>query len=207
MQTPVYKGESTPSTVTDRMGAFVGWLTEVLAPRVIVAQAIAEHPNDAVSLRYHSGPTNIAFTSGTPHAGAQTDTTSVGNGWTVKSFAAPVSTSVSGDGHAKGVLIAGILFSVLLGLFVFLLDAGRSRAPRRAPKAPRAPKQHEVPHEDLYDALTGLPNNALLTDRAERMLARASRDPGLLVGALIVDVDWFQEDVNEKLGAGAGDQV
>ena len=38
------------------------------------------------------------------------------------------------------------------------------------------------------------------------MLARASRDPGLLVGALIIDVDWFK-DVNEKLGQGAGDQV
>ncbi len=38
------------------------------------------------------------------------------------------------------------------------------------------------------------------------MLARASRDPGLLVGALIIDIDWFK-DVNEKLGRGAGDQV
>jgi diguanylate cyclase (GGDEF)-like protein len=205
VQTPVYKGVATPATVTDRMGAFVGWLTELLAPRVILAQAIAQHPNDAVRLRYHSGSTNIAFTSGTPHAGAQTETTNLGNGWTVKSFAAPLSTTVSGDSHAKAVLIGGILFSVLLGLFVFLLGAGLRRTPR-APKAPRAQKRHEVPHEDLYDSLTGLPNKALLTDRAERMLARASRDPGLLVGALIIDIDWFK-DVNEKLGAGAGDQV
>jgi diguanylate cyclase (GGDEF)-like protein len=210
VQTPVYKGEATPSTLTDRMGAFVGWLTEVLSPKVILTQALADHSQDAVRLRYRAGSSNVSFTSGTPHPGALAQTTSFDNGWSVKSFAPPVSTDVFSDGHAKGVLIAGILFSALLGLFIFLLGArGRGGAARaRAPRAPKAPRatHSDVPHEDLYDPLTGLPNRALLTDRAERMLARASRDPGLLVGALIIDIDWFKH-VNDKLGADAGDQV
>ena len=63
-----------------------------------------------------------------------------------------------------------------------------------------------VPDEELYDALTGLPNRALMLDRAERMLARAARQSGLLAGALFIDIDWF-EDVNEKLGPAAGDQL
>ena len=45
-----------------------------------------------------------------------------------------------------------------------------------------------------------------MLDRAECMLARAGRQPGLLVGALFIDIDWFK-DVNERLGEGAGDQI
>ena len=80
---------------------------------------------------------------------------------------------------------------MLLGALTFML--GSSRAP--------APKTRKVPHEALYDALTGLPNRALMLDRADRMLAQARRQPGLLVGALFIDIDWFK-DVNNKLRAG-----
>jgi diguanylate cyclase (GGDEF)-like protein len=45
-----------------------------------------------------------------------------------------------------------------------------------------------------------------MLDRAERMLARAGRQPGLLAGALFIDIDGFKE-VNEKLGKAAGDQL
>ena len=69
-----------------------------------------------------------------------------------------------------------------------------------------AKKTREVPNEALYDGLTGLPNRALMLDRAETMLARAGRQSGLLVGALFIDIDWFK-DVNEKLGEDAGDQL
>ncbi len=63
-----------------------------------------------------------------------------------------------------------------------------------------------MPREDLYDALTGLPNRTLTLDRAERMVARAGRDSGMLAGALFVDIDRLK-DVNEKLGQAAGDQL
>ena len=85
-----------------------------------------------------------------------------------------------------------------------MLGLRRARRPGRpvvvAPAAPPAPR------EDLYDALTGLPNRGLTLDRAERMLARAGRNSSIMVGALFVDIDWFK-DVNEKLGQEAGDQL
>ncbi len=85
IQTPVYKGEAPPTTVTDRMGAFVGWLTEVLSPRVILAQALSDHSGDAIRLRYHAGASNVAFVGGTPQAGGQSQTIGLGDGWTARS--------------------------------------------------------------------------------------------------------------------------
>jgi diguanylate cyclase (GGDEF)-like protein len=199
IDTPVYRETVPPSAFASRRRAFVGWLREVLVPGVMLQQALQDHPNNAVRLRYRTGSSNVVFTSGTPQAGAQTATINLHNGWTVRTFGpSPAATGVLADGNALALLIAGILLSALIGLLVFVL--GGTRAPVRAPRS------RKLPHEDLYDALTGLPNRALMLDRAERMLARATRQSGLLVGALFIDIDWFK-DVNEKLGQAAGDQL
>jgi diguanylate cyclase (GGDEF)-like protein len=197
---PVYKGGVPPSGFAARREAFVGWLREVLLPTVVLSQALQGHPGGGVRLRHRMGSTNVVFSGGTPQPGAESLTTKLHNGWSVRSFGAPVDAGVLADWHALALLSAGILLSVMLALLVLVLGAGR---PRTAASAVRARK---VPHEDLYDPLTGLPNRALMMDRAQRMLARAGRESGLLVGALFVDIDWF-ENVNEKLGEAAGDQL
>jgi diguanylate cyclase (GGDEF)-like protein len=201
--TPVYGGGVVPSTVAGRRAAFVGWLREVLQPRVVLAQALRGHANSAVRLRYRAGSSNLVFASGNPQPDAQSRATNLRNGWSLRSFGPPVGAGVLADANARVLLIAGTVLSVLLGLLVFLLGSGRARAP--AP-APAGPPTREVPHEDLYDPLTGLPNRALMMDRAQRMLARAGRESGLLIGAVFVDIDWFK-DVSEKIGKAAGDQL
>ncbi len=206
--TPVYKGEQPPATVAARMGAFVGWINEVLSPTVLLAEALRNHPGGAARLAYHAGATNLAYALGAPHAGAQNTTIALPGGWTVQSFAAVPSTSVLGDGDALALLIVGCVLSALLGMLIFLLGGGRDtpvivRVPQPRAKTPATPA---APSEDLHDALTGLPNRALMVDRAECMLARAGRQSGLLVGALFIDIDWFK-DVNAKLGEAAGDQI
>jgi diguanylate cyclase (GGDEF)-like protein len=200
--TPVYRGGAVPSTVAGRRGAFMGWLHEELVPGVVLAQALRGHPDAAVRLRYRSGSANFLFASGAPQAGAQSLATNLHNGWTLRSFGAAAGAGMLADGTALALLIGGCLLSVLLGLIVFLLGSGRARVVNATP-APAAPK---VPHEDLYDPLTGLPNRALMLDRAQRMLARAGRQSGLLIGALFIDIDWFK-DVSEKIGQSAGDQL
>jgi diguanylate cyclase (GGDEF)-like protein len=102
------------------------------------------------------------------------------------------------DASALALLITGIVLSALVGLLVFVLGSGRTRG--------GAPKIRKLPHSDLYDALTGLPNRALTLDRAERMVARTGRQSGMLAGALLIDIDWFKQ-INEKLGQAAGDQL
>lgn len=63
----------------------------------------------------------------------------------------------------------------------------------------------EVRYLAVHDALTGLPNRALILDRTEQMLARAERSD-IQVAALFIDLDGFKE-VNDDFGHGVGDQL
>ena len=65
--------------------------------------------------------------------------------------------------------------------------------------------QDELRHQAMHDTLTGLPNRALVLDRAEQVLARARRQHSP-VAALYVDVDGFKH-VNDTLGHAAGDTL
>lgn len=209
VETPVYRGNVTPHSVFGRRAASVGWLREVLVPGAMLAQVRAGHPGYALGLAYRNGTANLVFSSGTPVAGAQSATSSLHDGWTVTSFGPAVSADVFADGDALAVLIGGILLSVVLGLLVDVIGAARTMAPAPAAMPTDAEAQaqaDELPDKYLYEPVTGLPNRELTLDRAERMVARAGRDSGMLAGALFVDIDQLRE-VNEKLGLTAGNQL
>jgi diguanylate cyclase (GGDEF)-like protein len=201
LQTPVYRGSVTPRSTVGRKAAFVGWLREVLVPAVVLKATLQGHPENVVHLRYGTSAASAVFASGTPAEGAQSSASNLHNGWTVRTFGPQISSAISADGEALALLIAGIVLSATLALLIFSAGTGSGgeQAPGRLP-GPR------TPHEDLYDELTGLPNHGLTLDLAERMVARAGRQSGMLAGALFIDVDWFS-DVNEKLGEAAGDQL
>jgi diguanylate cyclase (GGDEF)-like protein/PAS domain S-box-containing protein len=56
-----------------------------------------------------------------------------------------------------------------------------------------------------FDALTNLPNRALLSERLSRAIVRARREHGRLA-VLFIDFDHFK-DVNDSLGHSAGDRI
>jgi diguanylate cyclase (GGDEF)-like protein len=91
------------------------------------------------------------------------------------------------------LVIAAVVLATLVSVRQFLAQRDLLRT------------QGTLSHQSLHDALTGLPNRALVIDRAERMLARArrSRRP---MAALYVDIDGFKQ-VNDRFGHAAGDEL
>jgi diguanylate cyclase (GGDEF)-like protein len=65
--------------------------------------------------------------------------------------------------------------------------------------------QREIEHRALHDALTGLPNRALLADRFEQALRSVERD-GKKAALLLLDLDRFKE-VNDTFGHHYGDEL
>ncbi len=198
VDTPVYRGDARPLSTHGREAAFVGWVHEVLLPQAVLTDTLRGHLDAAGRLRYSTGTSTVTFTSGSPRPGAQTRSFTFHNGWTLRSFGPPADAGVLANSDSSAMLFAGCLLSGALGLLMLLLGAERARVPA-------APRRDGAPAE-LYDALTGLPSRGLTLDLANRMLARTGRQSGVIAGALIVDVDWF-EDVNAKLGRQAGDEL
>ncbi len=166
VQVPVYRGAAPPHSLGGRKAAFVGWMTEVLAPGVMLEQALKGHPGSAVRIRYRTSHSHILFTSGDSRPNTPSTATDLHNGWTVRTFGAAPATSVFADTSAREVLIAGTLLSLLLGLFVFVLGAGRATV---------TPEERD-PQEDLYDA-AHRPAQPRADARPRRAHARARRAP------------------------------
>jgi diguanylate cyclase (GGDEF)-like protein len=105
-----------------------------------------------------------------------------------------------------GMLIASVTDGAhRLSLETRLVDRLQGLADQAATAITNARLLEQIRHQALHDPLTGLPNRALILDRAEQMLGRARREL-ISAGALFVDLDNFK-DVNDTLGHAAGDQI
>lgn len=69
----------------------------------------------------------------------------------------------------------------------------------------RKEKEQAIEHAALHDALTGLPNRALLSDRLDQAIRHSSRANSKF-GILFLDVDRFKM-VNDTIGHEGGDEL
>jgi diguanylate cyclase (GGDEF)-like protein len=108
---------------------------------------------------------------------------------------APVQAQARADvRRVVGILALGLLiFWGVLARMIF----GASRALTRQSKANA--------HLATHDALTGLPNRALLRDRSEYAITSARRS-GAHVALILLDLDGFKE-INDTLGHVFGDKL
>ncbi len=196
----IYQGGVHPSTVAARRAEFIGWTGSRIEPRVLMDAALSGHPHTALTFRFGSGPSAVAFSAGNAPAGAASTTIDLHNGWTVATRSRATSSAIAANQDARTFLLSALAVSLLLSLLIVALGTGRARANALVRK-----RTEELTHLAFHDPLTGLPNRALILDRLEQMMLR-SRRQSIEVGALYLDLDDFK-DINDTLGHAAGDQL
>ena len=197
---PVYGSGAPPLLRAAREADFVGWIGMTVSPQLLLDQALAGHSKMAVTMRYRGAPSDVVFSgSGSTHSD-QSRTIDLHNGWTVQTYGARGSGGLLSNAGALWMLACGLVVAIAAGALTYVLGTSRGRALRLVTR-----KTGELQHLALHDVLTGLPNRALLLDRADQAIVRARRD-GNAVGVMFLDLDRFK-NVNDTLGHATGDDL
>jgi len=110
---------------------------------------------------------------------------------------------------AVGLIIGLVLMRQMLTLHEnnqLLEQLGQQTSELHSEVQERKKAEAQLAHDALHDALTGLPNRVLFTDRLRQAIAMAARHQGRRFAVLFLDLDHFKV-VNDSLGHAMGDQL
>jgi diguanylate cyclase (GGDEF)-like protein len=196
----IYRGGTVPTTVAARRADLIGWTGMATVPAVYLRTALIGHPATAVTFQYGSGSSKVTFKAGTVPRGATSTTIDLTNGWRVQVFKAVTGGGLFASGDAVLLFVSGITLTLLLAILMLVLATSRARAMDLVRE-----RTEELHHQAFHDALTGLPNRALILDRIGQTMMRARRDHAS-IALLFLDLDNFK-DINDTLGHPAGDEL
>jgi diguanylate cyclase (GGDEF)-like protein len=109
------------------------------------------------------------------------------------------------DSQWLAIVITTLAFAVMAIMTVLLVYDGQLSARMRRYHRRLEAANAELRHSAHHDALTGLPNRLLLSERLEELIAR-SRTQAKQFALLLIDLDRFK-DINDSLGHLAGDDL
>jgi diguanylate cyclase (GGDEF)-like protein len=194
------------SPVPVDVGTTDGWMAGLVRVDTALADVMPQSTEVALRLS-HAAPDAEAVTvaelgdrGAADGAMARTATFDLAGEWRLEMQIQPPAT-VSEASRLGALAAAGALVITLL---VFTLVRVLARSREKAWALVRT-KTAELSYQALHDPLTGLPNRALVMDRAEHLLARARRH-GLVPVAYFIDLDGFKV-VNDTFGHATGDRL
>ena len=223
---PVYDGGGVPGSVDARRSDATGWIIGLFDAEPILASAVAREGGVAVSLeREHAAVPDYRIPTGagaafrtlseTMHTASVARVGTAARGdrmtqrisveadgrWTVSITGAEPTGIGDPEVQATVVLVIWLTLGLLAFVLMQVLARGRARALKMVDE-----KTGQLRHQALHDALTGLPNRALIMDRTEQMLLHARHHGGTEVSAMFIDLDGFK-GVNDTFGHPVGDEL
>ncbi|MGA2037465.1 MAG: EAL domain-containing protein, partial [Acidimicrobiales bacterium] len=201
---PVYSSGLVPTTTAGRQADLRGWVIMLVGADPLVNSVLSAQHHMALTLAYQepTGSPVVLDRVGRAVAGAYRETVAVGpsDRWIVHLAVPPPSGLLSPNVQGGVVALVGFLVTLLLFVLVRVLAISRSQALTLVKQ-----KTGELEHQARHDSLTGLPNRAMIYERAEYAMARA-RGGGPGVVLLVVDLDGFK-DLNDAFGHDVGDEL
>ncbi|MCL5048741.1 MAG: EAL domain-containing protein [Firmicutes bacterium] len=197
---PVYRGDVIPTSVTARQAQLTGWVLSAFSVSQILGYVAKTIPDTGIALYLHTSGQTLEvghYHSVNPSPFSVSISATVDSTWTVdftrNASIAPILEGV-------GITLLGLLLTAALVILIRMLAKTREKAYELVDE-----RTGELKRLALHDPLTGLPNRALVIDRATQLLARTKRED-IDVGVLFIDLDNFK-DVNDTLGHQRGDQL